>query len=72
MDDRKRSFGEGVNYRVAARLFDSAFEACERLPHADQQLLLKEIAKRILRQMPNPPSEEQRAVKVIGIEIKQA
>jgi hypothetical protein len=72
MDDRKRSFGEGVNDRVAARLFDCAFEACERLPDADQQLLLKEIAKRILRQMPNPPSEEQTAVKVIGIKIKQA
>ena len=70
MDDRKRSIGEEVDYRMAARRFDFAFEACERLPYADQQLLLQEAAKRILRQMPNPPSEEQTAVKVIGIEIK--
>jgi hypothetical protein len=60
--------GTSFAYKLAARLFDSAFEACERLPPKDKQLLLQEIAKRILQQLPSP--EDQKAVKVIGIEIK--
>jgi len=73
MDDRKRSIGEALDYRIAVRRFESAFEACARLPHTDQQLLLREIAKRVSqRQQPVPEPEEQKAVKIVGIEIKQA
>jgi len=70
MDERKRSFEEVLEYRVAVRRVESAFEACERLPYEDRQLLLKKIAERVLQQLPNALSEEQKAVKVIGIEIK--
>ena len=68
MDDLEKSFA----YRLAARLFDSAFEACGRLPPADQALLLREIAKRVLHQIPNASPEGQTAVKVVGIELKQS
>jgi hypothetical protein len=68
MDDPETSFA----YKLAARLFDSAFESCQRLPPADQQMLLREIAKRVLQQIPKARSEEQTAVKVIGVEIKQS
>ena len=66
MDDRKRSYGETLDYRIALRLFESAFEARERLHDYDQQLLLKEIAKRVSR-MWVAQSEEQaeKAVKVL-------
>ena len=68
MDDLEKSFA----YKLAARLFiDSAFEACGRLPPADRELLLREIAKRVLQQIPNAPSKERTLVKVIGIEIRQ-
>lgn len=67
MDDLEKSFA----YKLAARLFDSAFEECGRLPPADQELLLREIAKRVLQQIPNTPSEERTSVKVTGIEIKR-
>ncbi len=67
MDDLEKSFA----YKLAARLFVSAFEACGRLPPADRELLLREIAKRVLQQIPNAPSKERTSVKVIGIEIKQ-
>lgn len=63
-------FDEVVEYRIAVRRFESAFEACERLPHENRQLLLKEVANRLAQQMPEAPSEEQTEVKVIGIEIK--
>ncbi len=67
MDHLEKSF----TYKLAARLFDSAFEACGRLSLADRELLLREIAKRVLQQIPNAPSKERTSVKVIGIEIKQ-
>jgi hypothetical protein len=71
VNDDKRSLREGLDYRIAVRLFDSAFEACKRLPQADQQFLLREVAKRIVEQVLNTRSEGQTAVNVIGIEIKQ-
>ena len=37
-----------LDYRIAVRLFESAFEACERLPDQDQRILLDEIAKRVV------------------------
>ena len=71
MDDRIRSFDELLEYRIAIRRFESAFEACERLADEKRRLLLKEVATRVSQQMPHAPSEEQTEVKVIGIEIKQ-
>ena len=58
-----------VAYRVAARLFDSAFAACERVPEVDRQLLLREIGSRIIATLrPDPPVKP---IRVLGIEIKQ-
>ena len=70
MDDRIRSFDELLEYRIAIRRFEFAFEACEQLPDEKRQLLLKEVAKRV-SQLQHAFSEEQTEVKVIGIEIKQ-
>lgn len=69
MDDRKRSFAEQLDYRIAVRLFESAFDACQRLPDQDQRLLLWEIAKRASQKA--GPAEEQKAkaVQILGIEI---
>jgi hypothetical protein len=72
MDDHKRSFEEKLAYRIAARRFESAFEACQQLPQDDRQLLLKEIAERILPQLANTHSEGRSAPKVLGIEIKES
>jgi predicted metal-dependent hydrolase len=75
MDEYKHSLttlGKTIEYRIAARQFESAFEACERLPHEDQELLLKEVAGRLLRQLRLDALEEEPAVKVVGIEIKQS
>jgi|HubBroStandDraft_4_1064222.scaffolds.fasta_scaffold2727900_1 hypothetical protein len=69
MDDRKRSFAEKLDFRIAVRLFESAFEACERLPDQDQRILLDEIAKRVSQKI--GPAEEQKAkaIQILGIEI---
>jgi hypothetical protein len=72
MDDHKRTFEEKLAYRIAARRFESAFEACQQLSQDDRQLLLKEIAERILPQLGNTHSEGRIAPKVLGIEIKES
>jgi hypothetical protein len=72
MDDSKRSFREDLEYRIAVRLFESAFEACSRLPANDRDALLKDIAKRVLENLPQAISEEQKSIKIIGIEITPA
>lgn len=72
MDDRKRNFGESLAYRIAARRFNSAFDACQQLSEDDQQLLLKEIAQRISQTLPKAPAAEQSAPKVLGIKITQS
>jgi hypothetical protein len=51
MDDFKRAFDERLAYRIAARRFESAFEACQKLSPEDRQLLLKEIGDRVLKQL---------------------
>jgi len=72
MNEQKQSRGESVAYRVAARMFESAFAAWERLPEAEQQLLLREIGKRVRQKIsPPPPTEAAKPVQVLGIEIKQ-
>ena len=70
MDDRERSFSEALEYRTAVRHFECAFAACERLHHEDRVSLLKEIAKRLLQQLPPAPSAEPKTVQIMGIEIK--
>jgi hypothetical protein len=69
MDDRKRSVAEQLDYRIAVRLFESAFEACERLSDQDQRILFGEIAKRASQK--TGPAEEQKAkaIQILGIEI---
>jgi hypothetical protein len=37
MDDRKRSFAKERDYRIAAGLFESAFEAYKHLSSEDRQ-----------------------------------
>jgi hypothetical protein len=71
MDDRKRSSAEAtIEYQRALLRFESAFEACERLPRDDRLVLFKEIAVRLLQRLPNAASKEQKVVQVTGIEIK--
>ena len=65
MEDHKRSFGENLAYRIAARRFESAFEACQQLSESDRQLLLKETAERILHFLPKTPAAKQSAPKVL-------
>jgi hypothetical protein len=72
---------KSFQYRLAARQFEFALEACKRLPREDQELLLKEVARLILQQIPNAASEENvpitasetlGAVKILGVEIKSS
>ena len=72
MDDDRRAFKEAWDYRVAVRRFESAFEAAERLAAAERQLLLEQVARWLLQHIQNVPSEEQKTVRVLGIEINQA
>ena len=72
MDDHKRDFSEELDYRIALRRFESAFEACQRLPDEDRESLLRDIARQILEQLPNDLPREQRPVQVIGVEIKNS
>jgi 3-oxoacyl-[acyl-carrier-protein] synthase III len=55
---------ETIAYRMAARMFESAFAACERLPETSRQLLLRQIGKRILK-------EAVKRIEIVGVEIKQ-
>lgn len=55
MDGRKRSFLETLDYRIAVGRFEFALEACERLPDDDRELLLRNIARQILSQVPSGP-----------------
>ena len=71
MDDRKRSFAEKLDYRIAVRLFESAFEACGRLPDQDQRILLGEIAKRASQKV-GPAEEQAKAIEILGIEINSS
>ena len=64
------TLGGKTAYRVAARLFESAFAALEHLPEADQHLLLIEIGKRVLGRMPQPPLETAKPIQIVGVEIK--
>jgi hypothetical protein len=70
MEEGKQSFEQA--HKTVASLFDAAFEACKELPYEDRQLMLKEVAKRILLEVSNTPWEEQKAVSVVGIEVEKS
>ena len=72
MDDCKRTFVKERDYRIAAGLFDSAFEACERLSSDDQQSLLRKIEKHCSRHPTTTQPKQYKTVEIIGIEIKQS
>ena len=61
-----------LNTKSFCSKLQSALEACERLPHDDRLLLLKEIATRLLQRLSNAPSKVQKEVQVESIEIKSA
>jgi hypothetical protein len=72
MDDCKRSFAKERDYRIAAGLFESAFEACKRLSSEDRQSLLRKIEKQWSRHTPTAQPKQYKTVEIIGIEIKQS
>jgi hypothetical protein len=63
MDDGKRSVGEELDFQLATRYFASAFEHCQRLSAADQQLLLNDIAKQVSEHLSAIASPEQQGVR---------
>jgi hypothetical protein len=71
MNTQKERPDETLAYRIAERMFESAFAACERLPEADRQLLLREIGKRILKIISPSPTGAVRPIQIVGVEIKQ-
>ena len=72
MDYRKRSWAEAAEYQIVLLQVESALAACERIPHDDRLLLLKEIATRLLQRLSNAPSKAQKEAQVESIEIKSA
>lgn len=84
MDQYERSKPlKTLEYRIAARQIEFALEARKRLPREEQELLLREVAERILQQLkekPNAgsvgqlpvavPEEKASTVKVLGVEVK--
>ena len=71
MTEQKQHPDETLAYRVAARMFESAFAACERLPEADQLLLLREVGNRVRQNISPSPAETVKPVQVLGVEIRQ-
>jgi hemerythrin len=71
MDDDRRAFREAWEHRVAVRRFQSAFEAADRLPEADRQLLLEQVGEWLLQHIPNVPAQEQKAAEVESIQTNQ-
>ena len=72
MPDAEPRLEEGLSYRVAANLFETAFKACERLSPEQQRALLRTVGERIIRQVAKETSNEPAGVRVVGIEIKQS
>jgi len=71
MDDDRQAFREQWDYRVAVRRFQSAFEAADRLAKAERTLLLKEVAERLLQNLPHVSSEEPDTPRVASIETEE-
>ncbi len=49
MDDVKPSLKEKLELRITLSRLDAVFEACNKLPVADKQVLYEEIQKRVLK-----------------------
>jgi hypothetical protein len=62
-------FKTKLDVRIARRLFESAFEACDRLPNGDREQLLKDIAKRIVESVGE--GESQRAAGIVDIRVDE-
>ena len=71
MNQPKQAPEYTVAYRVAARMFESAFAACERVPEVDRQLLLQDVSNRITQMLhaTNEPAKP-KPIRVVGVEIK--
>lgn len=63
---------ESFSYRMAIRLFDSAFSACGRLTLEEKERVLREVGERLLHLMPKSDisGEAPDQVKIIGLSIK--
>lgn len=71
MTEREHNFTEVLGERIARRMFEFAFEACDRLPAAKKEQVLRDMADRILQRIPSvPTAEEPGAAKITGVEIK--
>lgn len=68
----ERPHQESWSYRMAIRLFDSAFAACDHLPPEEQQSLVREIGARLLQRIPKPDvaAEASQPVTIRGVSIK--
>lgn len=68
----ERPHQESWSYRMAIRLCDSAFATCDRLPHEEQQSLVREIGSRLLQRIPKADiaTEVSQPVKIRGVSIK--
>lgn len=60
----EQTFREKLDHRVALRLFDAAFVACNRLPDDKRHEVFEEIARRMLRTMPFPARADEAAESV--------
>lgn len=67
MNDHTQSFLETLDYRIAVSRFESAFEECDRLVQNDRLSLLREIAGRIVQEMPR----ERPAPNFIDVEVRR-
>jgi hypothetical protein len=67
----ERNSKELADARIARHLFETALATCDRLPDAERDRLLMEIAKQILQRIEKDRSAAApRAVRIVGIEIK--
>ena len=71
MNKQEQNPIDTIAYRIAARMFESAFAACERLPETSRQLLLREIGKRVLKNISPSPTAAVKPIQIVGVEIKQ-
>jgi hypothetical protein len=68
MVDTRGELPQGWARRAAERLVEAILATCERQPAEDQEALLREIARRALRRMPNAAFEARELAKALEIE----
>jgi len=57
MTDREKSFKDKLEFQIALRKIDSAFEACSRFEGADRQTLFETIGNLLCQHAPPVPVE---------------